>query len=112
MVRVIDGDPIVVDPSADLPGELVQLRVRLRGVDAPEGSHCACCLGEDYAAARATGLVETLLASSSTVVVRDPRRGKWGGRMSADLIADGDSLSVARIETGYSRAYDGSERAS
>ena len=42
--------------------------------------------------------------------MRDLRWGKWVGRMIGDLIADGDSLSVALIETGYARAYDGSER--
>ena len=41
VVRVIDGDTIVVDASADLPPELADLRVRLRGVDAPEKGHRA-----------------------------------------------------------------------
>ena len=86
MVRLIDGASIVVDASADLSRELAQLHVRLRGVAAPKRGHRARCLGEDYAAARATGYVETFFASSSTVFVRDPRWDKWGGRVVADAI--------------------------
>ena len=33
VVRVIDGNTIVVDASADMPAEIAELRVRLRGVD-------------------------------------------------------------------------------
>ena len=47
VVRVIDGDTIVVDASADLPAELADLRVRLRGVDAPEKGHRAACDARD-----------------------------------------------------------------
>ena len=36
VVRVVDGDTVKVDASADLPPELASLSVRLRGVDTPE----------------------------------------------------------------------------
>ena len=36
VVRVVDGDTIQVDASADMPPELSSIRVRLRGADTPE----------------------------------------------------------------------------
>ena len=44
------------------------------------------------------------------VLVRDPEWGKWGGRVLADLILDGRSLSAALIAAGYGRPYDGGRR--
>ena len=41
VVRVIDGDTIVVDASVDMPAKIAELRVRQRGVDAPETGHRA-----------------------------------------------------------------------
>ncbi len=43
VVRVIDGDTVVVDASTDLPPELAELKVRLRGVDTPEKGGRAKC---------------------------------------------------------------------
>lgn len=36
VVRVIDGDTVEVNASANLPPELELLKVRLRGADTPE----------------------------------------------------------------------------
>lgn len=90
VVRVIDGDTIVVDASADLPAELAELRVRLRGIDAPEVGHRARCEAEREAGAAATARVAALLDAAETVVVRDPEWGKWGGRVVADVVLDDD----------------------
>ena len=89
VVRVIDGDTIVVDASADLPGEIAQLRVRLRGIDAPEIGHRAGCEAERAAGDQAKATAEEFLDAALTVVVRDPEWGKWGGRVVADVILDG-----------------------
>ena len=89
VVRVIDGDTVAVDASADLPPELADLRVRLRGIDAPEVGHRAGCDAERAAGAEAKEFAEELLAAAETVVVRDPEWGKWGGRVVADVILDG-----------------------
>ena len=72
VVRVIDGDTIVVDASADLPPELADLRVRLRGVVAPEKGHRAACDAEREAADGATALVAKALDAAETIVVRNP----------------------------------------
>ena len=90
IVRVIDGDTIVVDASADMPAEIAELRVRLRGVDAPETGRRARCAAESARAAEAKTLVEGLLDTATVAVVRDPEWGKWGGRVVADIVLDGD----------------------
>ena len=112
VVRVVDGDTVAVDASADLPPELADLRVRLRGVDTPEKGGRAKCPDERDAGQAATAFTAQAVADASTIVVRDPEWGKWGGRVLADLVLDGRSLSSSLIETGYGRAYDGGRRGS
>ncbi len=112
VVRVVDGDTVAVDASADLPSELADLRVRLRGVDTPEKGWRAKCDSERDAGQAATEFTETAVAGASTIVVRNLEWGKWGGRVVADLVLDGHSLSESLIAEGHGRAYDGGKRGS
>ena len=108
IVRVIDGDTVVVDASADLPPELADLRVRLRDVDTPEAGHRAGCDAEREAAARATTFVGDLFDAAISAVVRDPEWGKWGGRVVADIVLD-DKYSLAElvVNFGHGRKHGG-----
>ena len=112
VVRVVDGDTVAVDASADLPAELADLRVRLRGVDTPEKGGRAKCPVERDAGQAATAFTEKAVADASAIVVRDPKWGKWGGRVIADLVLDDRSLSAGLIAAGHGRAYDGGRRGS
>ncbi len=112
VVRVIDGDTVKVDAGADLPPELASLSVRLRGVDTPEKGRRAKCEAERQAGRAATAFTEAAVAGAGSILVRDPAWGKWGGRVIADLILDGRSLSAALLETGHGRAYGGGRRGS
>ena len=112
ILRVVDGDTVAVDASADLPPELAKLSVRLRGVDTPEKGGRANCETERQAGLAATAFTEAALADAKQVLVRDPEWGKWGGRVLADLMLDGSSLSEQLITTGHGRAYDGGRRGS
>lgn len=112
VVRVIDGDTVAVDASSDMPPELASVSVRLRGVDTPEKGGRAKCDTERTAGQAATAFTTDALAVAESVFVRDPAWGKWGGRVIADLIVDGRSLSAALIETGHGRPYDGGRRGS
>ena len=112
VVRVVDGDTVAVDASADLPPELADLRVRLRGVDTPEKGGRAKCDSERDAGQAATAFTEQAVAGASTIVVRNLEWGKWGGRVVADLVLDGHSLSESLIAAGHGRAYDGGKRGS
>ena len=110
VVRVVDGDTVKVDARADLPPELASLSVRLRGVDTPEKGRRAKCNAERQAADAATAFAEEAIGKAADIVVRDPKWGKWGGRVIADLVLDGSLLSSALIETGHGRAYNGGRR--
>ena len=112
VVRVVDGDTVKVDAGADLPPELASLSVRLRGVDTPEKGRRAKCEAERQAGRAATAFTEAAVAGAGSILVRDPAWGKWGGRVIADLILDGRSLSAVLLETGHGRAYGGGRRGS
>lgn len=112
VVRVVDGDTVAVDASADMPPELARLKVRLLGVDTPEKGGRAKCDDERNAGQAATAFTEERIARASAIVVRDPEWGKWGGRVVADLVLDGRSLSASLIAEGHGRPYDGGRRGS
>ena len=112
VVRVVDGDTVKVDASADLPPELASLSVRLRGVDTPEKGRRARCEAERQAGRAATAFTREAIESAGSIIVRDPAWGKWGGRVVADLVLDGQPLSSALIEAGHGRTYGGGRRGS
>ncbi len=97
VVRVIDGDTVAVDASADMPPELAAIRVRLRGVDTPEKTSRAKCDSERTAGQAATAFTTDALAGAGSVLVRDPAWGRWGsGRVIADMMVPGLDHSPRR----------------
>ena len=111
VVRVVDGDTVLVDATADMPPELAAIRVRLRGVDVPGIGRFADCDAEREAGRAAAAFTADMLAGADTVAVRGPAWGRWGGgRVIADLIVDGRSLAETLIREGHGRAYDGGRR--
>lgn len=101
VTRVIDGDTVKVDASANLPPELANLSVRLRGVDTPGIGRYAKCPSEEAAGRVATDFTKAQIWKARRIVVRNPKWGSFGGRVIADLVLDGISLSAALIEGGY-----------
>ncbi len=87
VARVIDGDTVAVDASADLPPELSSLKVRLRSVDTPETLRPKC-EAERIVGEAATVFADRAINMASLIVVRDPEWGKWGGHVVADLVLD------------------------
>ena len=105
VTRVIDGDTVVVNAAADLPPELSRLAVRLRGVDTPEVGGHAECAAEKAAGRAATEFTEEQIKKAGRIAVRSPAWGSFGGRVIADLMLDGQSLSAMLIAAGHGRAY-------
>ncbi len=101
VVRVIDGDTVAVDASADMPVEIAELRVRLRGVNTAETGHRAACEAERAAGEAAAAFTAEAVADASEILVRAPEWGAWGGRIVADLVLDGRSLAALLIAAGY-----------
>ena len=110
VTRVVDGDTLAVDASADFPPELADIKVRILGVDTPEKGGRAKCEQERTAGQEATAYTAALVEGASRVVFRDPAWGKWGGRVLANVYIDGRSLSELLIERGHGRPYDGGKR--
>lgn len=109
VVRVIDGDTVQVDAGADMPPELASLAVRLRGVDTPEIGKPEC-EAERRAGNAATAFTKAALARAGRVLVRDPAWGKYGGRVIANLVLDGETLSAMLIAAGHGRPYSRGRR--
>ena len=108
LIRVYDADTIVA--RVDIwPRITAEVSIRLRGVQAPElgwraGSPC-----ERVAAEEARAFVVANLPPR--FIVQQVHEGTYPGRVIADIIIDGVSLSEMLISHGYAIPYDGRGRA-
>ena len=105
----MDGDTLKVDAVADMPASLARLSVRIRGVDTPE-THRPKCDAERRAGRAATAFVKAAVARARVVAIRNPKWGRYGGRVVADVDIDGRSLAALLIANGLGRPYDGGRR--
>ncbi|MGB0681348.1 MAG: thermonuclease family protein [Magnetovibrionaceae bacterium] len=108
VLRVIDGDTFDVRVHTWLD-QVVETRVRLAGVNAPETSNRTCAperlLGEQ-AKAFAKKLIE-----GQNVTLSDIRYGKWAGRVVADINGpNGKPIAASLIESGNAVVYDGTSK--
>ncbi|MEM1399109.1 MAG: thermonuclease family protein [Pseudomonadota bacterium] len=104
LVRVIDGDTLVVEARIWL-GQRLLTRVRLAGIDAPEPK--GKCAEETDAAASATARLE-VLATQGPLSLQDIRYGTYAGRVVARVVnADGIDLSGTLLGEGLAGLYRG-----
>ena len=112
ILRVSDGDTVVI-AAPFLPPPLKQeLAIRIYGVDTPEKGFRAKCPQEDERGKAATKFTTNAVAKSSKrqVVLYD--WDKFGGRVLGDIILDGQSLRAALIQNGFAREYFGDAKQS
>jgi len=112
ILRVSDGDTVVI-AAPFLPAPLKpELAVRIYGVDTPEKGFRAKCPQEDERGKAATKFTTNEVAKSSKrqVVLYD--WDKFGGRVLGDIILDGQSLRAALIQNGFAREYFGEAKQS
>ncbi|MEQ8308583.1 MAG: thermonuclease family protein [Hoeflea sp.] len=107
VVRVIDGDTLVVD-AHPWPGQAVRVSVRLRGIDTPERR--SRCSSERKAADQARGELKRLVAGHETVSLINVAGGKYYGRILADLKAGSRDIASAMLQSGLARPYQGGKR--
>jgi micrococcal nuclease len=100
VIRVVDGDTIVVSPNE---------KVRLIGVDTPETVHpkkAVECFGK-----AAKEFTRNMVAGKTILLVLDevnsPRRhkDKYGRTLAYAYLADGTMLNAELIRQGYAHAY-------
>ena len=112
IVRVNDGDTIVIS-APFLPAPLKpELAVRVFGVDTPEKGHRAQCPSEAQRGEAASAFTKNAVKSTKKHQVILYSWDKFGGRVLGDMILDGVSLRSELIRNGFAREYYGDAKQS
>jgi endonuclease YncB( thermonuclease family) len=112
IIRVSDGDTIVIS-APFLPQPLKpELAVRIYGVDTPEKGHRAQCPNEAQRGEAASAFTKNAVAKSLKRQVTLYSWDKFGGRVLGDILLDGQSLRGMLIANGFARAYFGEAKQS
>jgi endonuclease YncB( thermonuclease family) len=112
IIRVTDGDTIVIAaPYLPLPLR-PQLAVRIYGVDTPEKGHRAQCATESAAAELASKWTQQLVTTGKKHQVILYKWDKFGGRVIGDIVVDGQSVRRGLIANGHAREYYGDAKVS
>lgn len=107
IVRISDGDTVVI-AAPFLPAPLKpELAVRVFGVDTPEKGFRAKCAAEDQRGQAATEFTKKAIAGAKKIQVTLYGWDKFGGRVLGTIILDGKNLRDMLIERGYAIAYFG-----
>ena len=112
IVRVTDGDTVVI-AAPYLPAPLKpELAVRVFGVDTPEKGFRGQCASEKVRGEQASIFTKDLIKASKKRQVVLYSWDKFGGRVLGDLILDGKSLRALLITNGFAREYYGDAKQS
>ena len=112
IIRVNDGDTVVI-AAPFLPAPLKpELAVRVFGVDTPEKGFRAQCPSENARGEAATAFTKKAVASTKKHQLVLYGWDKFGGRVLGDMILDGVSLRQELIRNGFAREYFGDAKQS
>lgn len=112
IIRVSDGDTIVI-AAPFLPAPLKpELAVRIYGVDTPEKGHRAQCPAEDARGKAASQFTMNAVTQSQKRQVIIYGWDKFGGRILGDIVLNGQSLRSMLIANGFAREYYGEAKQS
>ena len=112
IVRVSDGDTIVI-AAPFLPQPLKpELAVRIYGVDTPEKGWRGQCDSEKSRGEAASVFTKNLVSTSQQRQVVLYGWDKFGGRVLGDIILNGQSLRSQLIANGHAREYYGDAKVS
>ncbi len=112
IIRVNDGDTVVI-AAPFLPAPLKpELAVRVFGVDTPEKGFRAQCPSEDQRGQAASAFTKNAVATTQKHQVILYGWDKFGGRVLGDLILNGVSLRAELIRNGFAREYFGDAKQS
>jgi endonuclease YncB( thermonuclease family) len=112
IIRVSDGDTIVIS-APFLPAPLKpELAVRVFGVDTPEKGFRGQCDSEKARGEAASEFTKNAVKSTKKHQVTLYSWDKFGGRVLGDMILDGVSLRAELIRNGFAREYYGDAKQS
>lgn len=107
VLSVVDGDTLLVEARV-WPGHRVRVRVRIRGIDAPELR--ASCPAERAAAILARDALSGMIGDGMVFVTRIGG-GKYYGRVLADVTTAGfGDVADGLLRRGLVRPYEGGRR--
>ena len=112
ILRVSDGDTVVI-AAPFLPAPLKpELAVRIYGVDTPEKGFRGQCDSEKQRGEAASVFTKNLVQASQQRQVILYGWDKFGGRVLGDIILNGQSLRAQLIANGFAREYYGEAKQS
>ena len=112
ILRVSDGDTVVI-AAPFLPQPLKpELAVRIYGVDTPEKGFRGQCESEKQRGEAASVFTKNLVQASQQRQVVLYGWDKFGGRVLGDIILNGQSLRSQLIANGFAREYYGDAKQS
>lgn len=106
IIGVIDGDTIRVR-VASLPPAIQEVHVRVRGVDTPERGAHASCERERELAERAFAFTRARINGARHVEFKNLQWDKYGGRVLAEVVIDGQPLAGLLMASGLAAPYLG-----
>ena len=112
IVRVSDGDTVVVEAKWIPAPMKPQIAVRIFGVDTPEKGGRAQCPAEDTKGQAASAFTKNLVAKATKIQYTLYDWDKFGGRVLGDMVLDGKSLREQLIANGLARPYFGEAKQS
>ena len=112
ILRVTDGDTVVI-AAPFLPAPFKpELAIRVYGVDTPEKGHRAMCPSEAQRGEAASAFTKNAIAQGGKFQVTMYGWDKFGGRVLGDILINGQSLRAALIANGFAREYYGDAKQS
>lgn len=105
VIRVLDGDTIEVRAKV-WPDVETHVKVRVNGINAPEIHTRRTC--EKQAGLKAKKLAERTVGT--TVTLKNVQRGKYAGRVVADVITTKGSLKDIMLKNHLAMPYSGGKR--
>ena len=112
ILRVSDGDTVVI-AAPFLPQPLKpELAVRIYGVDTPEKGFRGQCESEKQRGEAASVFTKNLVQASQQRQVVLYGWDKFGGRVLGDIVLNGQSLRSQLIANGFAREYYGDAKQS
>ena len=116
ILRVSDGDTVVI-AAPFLPKPLKpELAIRVFGVDTPEKGHRAQCPSEAQRGEAASAFTKNAIAQAAAQGGRFQVTmygwDKFGGRVLGDILINGQSLRAGLIANGFAREYYGDAKQS
>jgi endonuclease YncB( thermonuclease family) len=112
IIRVSDGDTVVIDAKWVPAPIKPQVSVRIFGVDTPEKGFRAQCPAENEKGLAASAFTKDLVAKATKIEYTLYDWDKFGGRVLGDLVLDGKSLREQLIANGFARPYFGEAKQS